>query len=106
MKALRKFFRWQSVGLNFRPNDIKDDMSLDYVGGNVTLEPMKKIDRRGRPVDMEMVKKVKFLKDNGDLTFREVAAIVKKDIKRVHQWYHYPKGFDSAKKLAKKFSTV
>lgn len=106
MLAVRKFFRWHSVGISFRPNQITDNMSLDIVGDNDILEPMKKIERRGRPIDMEMVKKVKFLKDNGDLTFREVAAIVKKDIKRVHNWYHYPKGFDSAKRLAKKLSTV
>lgn len=100
MKSVRKFFR-ANRGSNILKASAITDNPLNFVGQNVIIEPMKKPEKkkRGRKPDFEMIKKVKFLKDSGGLTMREVAAIVKKDLKNVHEMYHYPKGYSNVMEL-------
>lgn len=100
MLMLRKFFRY-----NRRPNVLKASVILDnplnFVGQNVIIQPMPEIEKkkRGRKPDFEMIKKIKFLKDSGGLSMREVAAVVKKDLKNVHEMYHYPKNYSNVIEL-------
>ncbi len=46
----------------------------------------------GRPRQIENIEKTKFLKENGKLTFREIARVLRRDVKTIHRWYGYGKG--------------
>jgi|GEM_PF-2007719 hypothetical protein len=49
----------------------------------------------GRPMNTEAVKLVKTLKDDNNLSFREILEVMQKrlrrklDIKTIYRWYHY-----------------
>lgn len=61
------------------------------------LQPMK--DKKvGRPPHIALIKQVKVLRDEGKLSFRAIALVLKKDVSQIHVWYKYQLPKDSLKK--------
>lgn len=93
MQALRSFIRFHKANTHLKANNIKDNgVILTDVGESARIKPMiteiQKV-KLGRPRDMEYIKKVRVLKDQGGLTFRAIAVALKKDVKTVHTWYKF-----------------
>lgn len=53
------------------------------------MTEMKAKRNRGRQPDVESIKKVKFLKDHAGLGLRQIARALQKDVKTIHEQYHY-----------------
>ncbi len=101
MKALRKLFFYYRGGNILHWREITDT-PLSSVVENASVQVMKekKKETRGRPANLEMIKKVKFLIDKGGLTMRAVSRAEGIDVKTVHSWYNYPKGYKKQNLLA------
>jgi hypothetical protein len=107
MKAIRKFFKYHR-GENVLKWQVIHDDPLQYVG-KIDILPLMKEEKkrpRGRPADLEMIKKIKFLIDEGGMTMRGIARAEGIDPKNVHRMYHYPKNYANAKFVGKKLSTT
>ncbi len=95
-QALRSFMRFHKVKTDIKPKHITNTgMELQSVGKSDTIPPMNR-PKMGRPVNIELVKKVKALKDVGHLSYREISKVVKSpttgkpiDVKHVYQMYNY-----------------
>lgn len=91
MKALRCFIRHYKSLAKVDPSNIRDFSIFTPVGQNATVPDMpvtlEKKTKRGRPRNIEAVKKVRLLKDKGGLSFRAISTAMKKDVKTVHEWY-------------------
>lgn len=88
MKAVRKFFmtnRGQNV-LKWR--EISDN-PLDSVARNDILPPMPTVKKKGkgRPAQVELIKKVISLREKERLSFRAIARALDRDLGQVHVWY-------------------
>jgi hypothetical protein len=94
MQAMRGFFRYFHANkvecLNPRLLEDGGVINLTDVGNSVII-PMMKRQKPGKRVNEELVRKVKFLKDQGNLSFRQIAKALRKDVKNVYTWYScYP----------------
>lgn len=90
MQALRKFFRHHR-GQNVLKADLIKDNPLNSVDINVIIPPMQKYQKGkpGRPKDLKSIQKVKLLREEGKLSFREIARALNKDLRQVYVWYNY-----------------
>lgn len=88
MKAVRKFFRYYRSENTLNPRWISDN-PLETVELNVIMPFMQKTEKkkRGRPANVEMINKVKVLREQGQLTFRQIAAAIGEDVRQAHLWY-------------------
>lgn len=92
VKAVRMFFR-ENRGKNcLRASEIRDN-PLDTVVKNdiVQVMPEMKKNPRGRPANIEMIKKVKVMREDLKLSFRKIGAAVGKDSKQAFMWYEASK---------------
>lgn len=90
MQKLRKFFR-QHRGENvLSPDQIRDN-PLNSVDIKDIIPIMQKYQKGkpGRPKDLKSIQKVKLLREEGKLSFREIARALNKDLRQVYVWYNY-----------------
>lgn len=91
MQAIRAFIRFHKHSTTIKPQEITNigvKQYLQSVGENVKIIPMT-IRKRGRPLNIELVKKVKRLRDNENLTFRAISKAIGKDVKNIYGMYKY-----------------
>lgn len=90
MQALRKFFRYYR-GQNVLPAVLIKDNPLNSVDIKVIMPVMQKYQKGkpGRPKDLKSIQKVKLLREEGKLSFREIARALNKDLRQVYVWYNY-----------------
>lgn len=87
MEAIRAFLRWTRKEHSIDPETITNKgIVLTYVGQNDKIEPIMKR-KPGRKLNVELVKKVKLLKDKGNLSYRQISKALGKDVKSVYYWY-------------------
>jgi hypothetical protein len=90
MKDLRVMFRWfKARKYDVIDPDIIGDNGLTFELEGAIIPQMTETKRLGRPPKIEIIKKVKSLRDINKLSFREIARVVKKDVSQVHVWYYY-----------------
>lgn len=96
MKKVRKFFRAHR-GNNILNASLISDNPLKSVVESVTMPIMeKKVENKvGRPPNIEMIKKVKLLREDAKLSFRKIGAAIGKDSRQAFMWY------EASKKLSK-----
>lgn len=92
MKKVRKFFREHRSKKCLRASEIRDN-PFDCVVKSAIMEPMKKeIEKKmGRPPNIEMIRKVKVMREDLKLSFRKIGAAVGKDSKQAFMWYEASK---------------
>lgn len=90
MQVLRKFFRHYR-GQNVLRADLIKDNPLNSVDIKVIIPVMQKYQKGkpGRPKDLKSIQKVKLLREEGKLSFREIARALNKDLRQVYVWYNY-----------------
>lgn len=100
MTAIRCFIRFchQKKLINIKAHLITNTgiSKLQYVGSNDTIEVMN-TRKRGRPMDIALVKRVYRLREESGEPkppFRTIALIVKKDLKSTYRLYKYAKETD------------
>jgi hypothetical protein len=92
MTALRcflRYFRTRKIDC-FNPIFITDRGMMEKlvkIEKNDTMKGMKKA--VGRPKHVDKIKRTVFLKEKADLSFRQIASILKIDVKQVWRWYKY-----------------
>lgn len=88
MKAVRKFFR-EYRGQNILKSSQIRDNPLKSVEEIAIVErmPENKKNKVGRPPNLKMIEKVKVLREQGGLTFRQIAAAIGEDVRQAHLWY-------------------
>lgn len=88
MKAVRKFFRHYR-GENILKADYIRDNPLNVVVEYDRIPVMQKEQKRprGRPANIKMIKKVKVLREDGELSFRQIGKAIGKDSRQAHMWY-------------------
>ena len=91
MKDVRCIFRYFKARKYevVNPNLINEHGVLTKPTVGDIIGNMTKSKKVGRPPHIENIKKIKFLKDEGHLTFREIGAVMKKDVKTIYDQYHY-----------------
>lgn len=94
MKYIRCLFRYYArIGeTNIIPESITEKglFSLFSVVKSDILFDMKTTKKMGRPLDIKTAEKIRHLRDNAKLSFREIARALNKDVANVHRWYNYP----------------
>lgn len=90
MQAIRALMRFHKHDTNIVADDISNTGMADMqnVGKNVPIPPITR-PKRGRPMNVELVKKVKILKDKGGLSYRQISKAIGKDVKNVYLMYNY-----------------
>lgn len=91
MKDIRVMYRWfKARRFNVVDPDIIGERGLTVEAKSDTLDYMTEPKTRiGRPPKIELIKKVKSLRDINKLSFREIARVIRKDVSQVHVWYYY-----------------
>lgn len=91
MEAIRAFIRYHKHRTDIKPYQVTNTgiVELQSVVENVIIPQMKR-KRTGRPyADVELIKKIKRLKDKEELSFRKIGFAVGKDVSHVHRMYRY-----------------
>lgn len=91
MQALRAFMRYHKRNTNIKPDKITNEgvKELQPVVKNVII-PQMKAKRVGRPYgSIELIKKIKRLKDREDLSFRKIGLVTGKNVSHVYKMYRY-----------------
>ncbi len=90
MQALRAFMRYHKRQIEVEPKQITNGgVVLSKVEQNAIIKPMTR-KGPGRPLgDIELIKKVKRLKDKEALSFRKIGLVVGKDPSHVFKMYYY-----------------
>lgn len=107
MKTIRSFLNY-SYRRGYRcinPKLIRikengDIMVLKNVGENARMVLPNMQKPLGRPANVEYIEKVKLLKDQAKLSFRQIAKAINKDVSQVYVWYTYPMDKLSKRKAA------
>jgi arsenate reductase-like glutaredoxin family protein len=90
MKDVRVMFRWfKARKHNVVEPDIIGEEGLTNANINAIMEQMEAKVRIGRPPKVELIKKVKSLRDTNKLSYREIARVLRKDVSQVYVWYKY-----------------
>lgn len=90
MQAVRCFLRYHSKHIDINPEAVQDnniDLSLVTRSAIIITMTEKKL---GRPPQIELIKKVKHLRDVQGLKFRTIAAEMNRGVSQIHVWYKYP----------------
>jgi hypothetical protein len=94
MKYIRQFFKYYArIGETIIiPDSITEKglFTLFSVVKSDILFDMKTPKKMGRPLDVKTAQKIRHLRDNAKLSFREIARALNKDVANVHRWYNYP----------------
>lgn len=90
MQALRAFVRFHKRHTQITPDEITDEgVRLQPVVKNAII-PQMKAKRIGRPYgSIELIKKIKRLKDMEDLSFRKIGLVTGKNVSHVYKMYRY-----------------
>lgn len=90
MQAIRAFMRCYRKQTQIKPDIITNQgVKLQNVEENAIIKSMIR-KRIGRPYgDIELIKKIKRLKDKEDVPFRKIGLIVGKDVSHVYRMYRY-----------------
>lgn len=90
MKAIRAFMRFHKHDTNIIADKITNHgiRDLQDVGRNIPVVPDTR-PKLGRPMNIELVKKVKRLRDIENLSFRSIGKALSKDVKNVYLMYKY-----------------
>lgn len=88
MKILRKFFREHRGENILDPKQIMDN-PFDSVVRNDIIPRMSTVKKRGkgRPAQIDIIKKVISLREKEGLSFRAIARALDRDLGQVHVWY-------------------
>lgn len=93
--AIRCFLSFYKEKIKFDYRLVQEDMkepSLIKANEYAMIKGMTEMKakrNRGRQPDVESIKKVKFLKDHAGLGLRQIARALQKDVKTIHEQYHY-----------------
>jgi len=90
MEALRGFmgyyYRQKQHSINPKLLTNQGVARLQEVEESDTIITMKR-EKRGRPLNVELIKQVKRLRDNEGLEFRQIGRALGKDVSQVYVWY-------------------
>jgi len=90
MKAIRAFIRFHKRDTDLEAEEVTNQgvVELQDVGKSDIVVPMKRA-KLGRPMNVELVKKVKRLRDKENLSYRQISRALGKNLKSVYLMYHY-----------------
>lgn len=91
MEAIRAFMRYFKTLHKINPKQItnKGIIQLQAVDRNDSIQAMS-IKRPGRPFgNVELIKKVKRLRDKEGISFRKIGLVVNRDVSYVWRMYYY-----------------
>lgn len=90
MRAIRAFIRFHKHDTEIIPDKITNTGIEDLKDvGRILPEVPTTRPRVGRPMNVELVKKVKRLRDKENLSFRAISKALGKDVKNVYLMYKY-----------------